>query len=93
MGLLLLLIVGFLAGMIASKIMHSYYPWYVDIILGIIGAYVGGFILGFLGVTSCAGLNCNTSTFADILWQIIAGIIGAIIVIAIVHAVQRRPMR
>ena len=48
MGLILSLVMGFIVGVITGFIMKSNYPWYVDVILGIIGSIVGGWLSSVL---------------------------------------------
>jgi uncharacterized membrane protein YeaQ/YmgE (transglycosylase-associated protein family) len=77
------IILGLIAGWIASKIVGgSGQGFFLDLALGIVGALVGGFlyseILGGPGVT---GVN---------LGSIIVAIIGSIIVLVVYHAVTGR---
>lgn len=69
------IITGFIAGSIAAWIMPGKggNPWYVDIILGILGGVVGGWVLSLLN------LQAGDSWWAGL----IVGIIGACILILI----------
>lgn len=80
LGWLSAIIVGGLAGWIASNIMKSDTGIFMNIILGIVGAVVANFLLGLFGISLAAGS-----------WpaQGLAGLIGAIILIWIVRAVRR----
>ena len=81
MGIIATLIVGLIAGALASYIMKSGGGIVMDMILGIVGAFVGGLLgslLGFGDLTS--GFNLTT---------IIVATIGAIIVIAVMRAIRR----
>lgn len=50
----------------------------MDIVLGIVGAVVGGFIFsGLFGMSGVTGLN---------IWSIVVSVVGAIIVLWIYHA-------
>ena len=82
MGILSWIIVGALAGWIASMIMgtNNQQGCLLDIIVGIVGAFIGGFVMNLLGVGGVSGFN---------LWSIIVAIIGAVILLAIVKAVRR----
>lgn len=80
LGLLSAIIVGGLAGWIASNIMKSDTGIFMNIILGIVGAVVANFLLGLFGINFAAG---------SWLAQGLAGLIGAIILIWIVRAVRR----
>jgi len=76
------ILLGLIAGFIASKIVNkSGEGFLLDIVLGIVGAIVGGFIFSAVGATGITGFN---------LWSMIVAIIGAIIVLVIYHAVAGR---
>lgn len=82
MGLILSLVMGFIVGVITGFIMKSNYPWYVDVILGIIGAVVGGWLSSlFLGVDLTSGFN---------LTSLVVSVIGAVIVVALYRLITRR---
>jgi uncharacterized membrane protein YeaQ/YmgE (transglycosylase-associated protein family) len=83
MSVIAWIILGLIAGWIASKIVvGTGQGFFLDIALGIVGAVVGGFlysqIMGGEGVT---GVNIGS---------IIVSIIGAIIVLWVYHAVAGR---
>ncbi|WP_417588059.1 GlsB/YeaQ/YmgE family stress response membrane protein [Pararhodobacter oceanensis] len=70
MGWIGAIIIGGLAGWIASNFMNSNTGIFVNIILGIVGAAVASFLFGLVGVN-----------FSGILGYLIAGLIGAVILI------------
>lgn len=74
MGIILWLVFGALAGWIASVIMktNSQQGMMTDIILGIVGAVVGGFLMGMVGQSGVSGFN---------LYSMIVAVIGAIVII------------
>lgn len=76
------LIVGLIAGWLASIIMKtdSSQGPVMDIILGIVGAFVGGFLMNMLGQSSPTGFN---------LYSILVATLGAAIVIGVGHAFRR----
>jgi uncharacterized membrane protein YeaQ/YmgE (transglycosylase-associated protein family) len=77
------LILGLIAGWIASKIVNkSGEGMILDIVLGIVGAFVGGFIFDYLGGAGITGFN---------LWSLFVSVVGAIIVLVVYHLVVRRP--
>jgi uncharacterized membrane protein YeaQ/YmgE (transglycosylase-associated protein family) len=82
MGLILTIIMGLLIGAAAGFLMKSSYPWYVDLLLGLVGAFVGGLLTQLLGMGDLTG-GFNLTTF-------IVGVIGAIVVIAIARMVTGR---
>ena len=76
------ILLGLIAGFIASKIVNkSGEGFLLDIVLGIVGAIVGGFIFSAVGASGITGFN---------LWSMIVAIIGAVIVLVIYHAVAGR---
>jgi uncharacterized membrane protein YeaQ/YmgE (transglycosylase-associated protein family) len=76
------IILGLIAGFIASKIVNKQGEGFIlDIVLGIVGAIVGGFIFTRLGVTGITGFN---------LWSMLVAIVGAIIVLVLYHAIFGR---
>ena len=80
MGVVSWIILGLIAGFIASKIVkRTGSGMILDIFLGMIGAAVGGLIFsGIFGMAGVTGLN---------IWSIIVSVIGAIVVIWIYEAV------
>jgi uncharacterized membrane protein YeaQ/YmgE (transglycosylase-associated protein family) len=82
MGIVLWIIFGGLAGWMASVIMKndSNQGTVTDIIMGIIGAVVGGFLMGLVGQSGVNGFN---------LYSFIVAIIGAIVVIYIGRMIKR----
>jgi uncharacterized membrane protein YeaQ/YmgE (transglycosylase-associated protein family) len=77
------IILGLIAGFIASKIVGGQgQGFFLDIALGIIGALVGGFLYSWiLGGPGITGVNIGS---------IIVSIVGAIIVLWAYHAVAGR---
>jgi len=80
MDIVLWIVFGVLAGWIASVMMKSGHSLLEDIILGIIGAIVGGFIMNSIGQPGVTGFN---------FYSLLVAVIGAIAVIAIGRAVHR----
>ena len=76
------LILGLIAGFIASKIYAGSGQGVVlDIVLGIVGALVGGFVFDALGGVGVTGFN---------IWSLVVAVVGAIIVLWLYHAVMGR---
>ena len=72
------IILGLIAGFIASKIVNKRGEGFLlDIVLGIVGAIVGGFIFAQFGAAGVTGFN---------LYSMLVAIIGAVIVLVIYHA-------
>lgn len=81
MGLLATIVVGLIAGLVASWLMKAKTGWFVDMILGAVGGFLGGWISTLItGVNLMSGIN---------LTSIIVAIIGAVIVIAIYRVIKR----
>jgi uncharacterized membrane protein YeaQ/YmgE (transglycosylase-associated protein family) len=79
MGILAWLIVGLIAGFIGSKIVNRTGEGLVrDIMLGIIGALVGGWIFTAVGATGVTGVN---------IYSIFVAVIGAVVVLVAYHAI------
>ncbi|HLE16063.1 MAG TPA: GlsB/YeaQ/YmgE family stress response membrane protein [Anaerolineales bacterium] len=84
MGLLAWIIVGLIAGWLAGMVMRgSGYGILVDIILGIVGALVGGFLASAL-------FNVQNPISGFDLTTLVVAFIGAVIVVAIVRALPGR---
>lgn len=71
------LIVGAIAGALAHSIMRSDAPLIGDIILGLLGALIGGFLVGLLG------LYRPTGGIEGVIASLVVATIGAIVLIAI----------
>lgn len=81
MGILLWIVFGAIVGWIASLIMKSGGGILMDIILGIVGAVVGGFIFSIFGGAGITGFN---------LYSMIVAVIGAIIVVWVGRLITNR---
>jgi uncharacterized membrane protein YeaQ/YmgE (transglycosylase-associated protein family) len=78
MSFLAWIVLGLIAGFIASKIVNkSGEGLIMDIILGIVGAVVGGWLFNTFGHMGVTGVN---------LYSILVAVVGAIIVLIIYHA-------
>ena len=76
------LVLGLIAGFIASRIVNKAGEGLIlDIVLGIIGAFVGGYLFSVFGAEGVTGFN---------LYSMFVAIIGAIVVLVIYHAIVRR---
>jgi uncharacterized membrane protein YeaQ/YmgE (transglycosylase-associated protein family) len=81
MSFLSWIVLGLLAGFIASKIVNKHGEGvFLDIVLGVIGSVVGGLIFGLFGASGATGIN---------LYSLIVAVIGAIVVLCVYHAVHR----
>ena len=75
------LVVGLVAGFLASRVMRGGgYGLIGDIVVGLIGAFIGGWLADFLGLGGSSSLIVT----------IVIAFIGACILLALLHAVSRR---
>ncbi len=82
MGILAWIVVGLIAGWLASLVMGGGFGLLGDILLGIVGALIGGFVLSLLGLGGAVtGIN---------LPSILVAFVGAVIVLFIARAVRGR---
>ena len=76
------IVLGLIAGFIASKIVNKQGEGVImDIVLGIIGAIVGGFIFTKLGAEGVTSFN---------LYSMFVAAVGAILVLVLYHAIVRK---
>ena len=80
MGVIWWLIVGLIAGWLTGKIMGGGGGMLMDIILGLIGALAGGFLMSLLGFSSQGGM----------IYTILVAVLGAVIVTWIYRKVTAR---
>lgn len=77
MGIIIWIVFGAIVGWIASAIMGTNEGLVMDIIFGIIGAVLGGWLMSFFGKGGVTGFN---------LYSFLVAILGAVVLIAIVRA-------
>jgi uncharacterized membrane protein YeaQ/YmgE (transglycosylase-associated protein family) len=85
MSILAWLILGLISGFIASKIVNKTGEGIlIDIVLGVIGAEVGGYLFASMGATPITGFN---------FYSMFVAVIGAIVVLVLYHLVTgKRPV-
>ena len=84
MSLLGWLVVGLVAGWIGSMIVNRRGEGILlDIILGVVGAFVGGWVFHLLGHSGVSGIN---------LYSIFVAAVGAVVVLVVYHALFRRSL-
>lgn len=83
MDIIIWLVVGALAGWIASMIMKTDAQMgaFANIVVGIVGALLGGWIVGLFGIEVADG-ELNIAS-------ILTAILGAVVLLAILKAVKR----
>jgi uncharacterized membrane protein YeaQ/YmgE (transglycosylase-associated protein family) len=76
------IVLGLIAGFIASKIVNKQGEGLVlDIVLGIVGAVVGGYLFSLFGAQGVSGVN---------IYSMFVAVVGAIAVLIIYHALTGR---
>ena len=81
MNILLWLILGALAGWVASLIVKTDQGLLLDIVVGIVGAFLGGFVFNLLGAAGVTGFN---------IYSILVAIVGAVVLLLILKLVLGR---
>lgn len=82
MGLISWILVGGIAGWLASKIMNTDHSMglLANIVVGVIGAFVGGFIVGILGGSGVSGFN---------IWSVLVALLGSVVFLWVVKKIRR----
>lgn len=81
MSFLAWIVLGLLAGFIGSKIVNKQGEGvFLDIILGIVGAVIGGWLFNTLGASGVTGLN---------LYSLLVAVIGSVVLLVVYHAIRR----
>ena len=82
MSIIAWLILGLIAGFIGSKLVNrTGEGLMLDIVLGIVGAVVGGFLFSTFGAAPVTGLN---------IYSMVVAVVGSVVVLMIYHAVFGR---
>jgi uncharacterized membrane protein YeaQ/YmgE (transglycosylase-associated protein family) len=82
MSFLAWIVLGLLAGFIGSKLVNKTGEgFFLDIILGVVGAIVGGYLFNLFGASGTTGLN---------LYSLLVAVVGSVVVLMIYHALFRR---
>jgi len=85
LGILVFIIVGAIAGFVASKVLTGKGMGLIwDIVVGILGAFLGGWL------ASLVGLPVATGTFT--IGGVLAAFVGAVILLVIFRALTHRGM-
>jgi uncharacterized membrane protein YeaQ/YmgE (transglycosylase-associated protein family) len=75
------IVLGLIAGFLGSKIVNKKGEGLIrDIILGIVGAVVGGWLFSKFGSGGVTGVN---------LYSIVVSVVGAVVVLVVFHAIRR----
>ena len=81
MSFLAWIVLGLIAGFLGSKLVNkSGEGLILDILLGIIGAVVGGWLFAKFGAAGVTGLN---------LYSILVAVVGSVLVLVVYHMIRR----
>ena len=81
MSILAWIVLGLIAGFIGSKIVNKSGEGIVmDIVLGIVGALLGGWLFERFGQAGVTGLN---------LYSLLVAVVGAVVLLVVNHMVRR----
>lgn len=82
MNLLLFIVLGGIAGWLASIIMktNDRQGILLNVLIGVIGAFLGGLLFSLFGARGVTGFN---------LWSLLVALVGAVVLLGIARAVRR----
>jgi uncharacterized membrane protein YeaQ/YmgE (transglycosylase-associated protein family) len=78
MNILVLLIVGVVAGFLADKLVKNTFGTVGDILIGIAGSFVGNWIFSLLGLQ-----------YSSLVWDIISATVGAVVLLLVVNLFKK----
>ena len=80
MGILLWIVFGGLVGWVASMIMGQGQGLLMDILIGIVGSIIGGWLMSYFGGYGVSGFNVTSFLVA---------LLGAVVLILIIRLLRR----
>jgi uncharacterized membrane protein YeaQ/YmgE (transglycosylase-associated protein family) len=81
MSILAWIVLGLVAGFIGSKVVNKTGEGFaLDIVLGIVGAVVGGWLFSIFGAAGVTGVN---------IYSLLVAVVGSVVVLVAYHAVRR----
>jgi uncharacterized membrane protein YeaQ/YmgE (transglycosylase-associated protein family) len=76
------IVLGLVAGFIGSKLVnHTGEGLIRDVLLGVVGAFIGGYLFTLFGASGVTGLN---------LYSLLVAVVGAVVFLFVYHAIFRR---
>lgn len=85
MSIIAWIVLGLIAGFIASKIVNkSGEGFLLDVVLGVIGSVVGGYLFQTFGMAGVSGLN---------IYSLLVAVVGAVVVLFVYHLITGRGSR
>jgi uncharacterized membrane protein YeaQ/YmgE (transglycosylase-associated protein family) len=81
MSIIAWIVLGLVAGFIGSKIVNATGSGVIlDIIIGIVGSVVGGWLFGLFGGAGVTGFN---------LYSLLVAVVGSVVLLVVYHAIRR----
>jgi len=81
MGLFAWIVVGLIAGWLASQVVPSRLGLVGDTIVGMVGAFIGGFLFNQVGAAGTTGFS---------IWSVFVAFVGAVVLLVVIRAVNGR---
>jgi uncharacterized membrane protein YeaQ/YmgE (transglycosylase-associated protein family) len=82
MSLVAWIVLGLVAGFIGSKLVnHTGEGVIRDVLLGVVGAFIGGYLFSLFGASGVTGLN---------VYSLLVAVVGAVVFLIVYHAIFRR---
>jgi uncharacterized membrane protein YeaQ/YmgE (transglycosylase-associated protein family) len=82
MSILAWIVLGLVAGFIGSKLVNkSGEGFFLDIVLGIAGAVIGGWLFSTFGASGVTGVN---------LYSLLVAVVGSVVLLVVYHSLFRR---
>lgn len=82
MSFVVWIVLGLVAGFIGSKLVNKTGEGLIrDVLLGVVGAIIGGYLFNLFGASGVTGLN---------LYSVLVAVVGAVVFLVIYHALFRR---
>jgi uncharacterized membrane protein YeaQ/YmgE (transglycosylase-associated protein family) len=82
MSFVVWIVLGLVAGYIGSKLVnHTGEGLIRDVLLGIVGAIIGGYLFNLFGASGVTGLN---------IYSLLVAVVGAVVFLIVYHAIFRR---
>ncbi len=76
------IVLGLVAGFIGSKLVnHTGEGLIRDVLLGVVGAFIGGYLFSLFGASGVTGLN---------IYSLLVAVVGAVVFLVVYHAIFRR---
>ena len=76
MSIIVWIVIEGLAGWIANMLMKTDGSLVKNVVTGVVGALVGGFVMSFFGAAGFTGFN---------LWSFVVALVGSVILIAVIN--------